>query len=324
MECHEMSGSWDLFVGDGEPRRADPEKKAWTQLPPLRSWRLRQKDKAPVFKMTEGLSDAVNAALHLRRPLLLTGDPGSGKSTLVDVIAAELELGTVLRWHITSKSTLNDGLYEYDALGRLHATQEKGADDAPENFVTLGPLGTALAAGTIRAVLIDELDKSDLDLPGDLLNVIENGEFTIPVLARAKSQPQFIVKGADGDSGEDGQPYTVGRDGVVRRTEFPVIVFTSNRERAFSAPFMRRCIRFQMPRFTKNDLVRIIQAHLDEDVRPEEDKVISEFAQRLQENKPLAVNQILEYVYLVTGSSAPAGEARDNLRDILLKELNGT
>ena len=73
--------------------------------------------------MTHGLADAVNAALHLRRPLLLSGGPGSGKSTLVDLIAAELELGSVLRWHITSKSTLNDGLYEYDALGRLHATQ---------------------------------------------------------------------------------------------------------------------------------------------------------------------------------------------------------
>jgi MoxR-like ATPase len=163
--------SWDLFVGDGQPHRADPVKRAWTQIPPLRSWRLRQKDKAPIFEMTPALADAVNVALHLRRPLLVTGGPGSGKSTLVDVIAAELELGTVLRWHITSKSTLNDGLYEYDALGRLHATQEHD-DDSPEKFVTLGPLGTALAAGTIRAVLIDELDKSDLDLPGDLLKVI--------------------------------------------------------------------------------------------------------------------------------------------------------
>jgi len=319
-----MSMSWDLFVGDGRPHRADPEKKAWTQIPPLRSWRLRQKDTAPVFEMTPGLADAVNAALHLRRPLLITGGPGSGKSTLVEVIAAELELGAVLRWHITSKSTLNDGLYEYDALGRLHATQGQGADDAPEKFVTLGPLGTALAAGTIRAVLIDELDKSDLDLPGDLLNVIENAEFTIPVLARTKSRQAFTVKGADGDAGEDGKPYTVDKDGVVRRKEFPVIVFTSNRERAFSAPFLRRCIRFEMPRFTENDLVRIVRAHLGDAATEEERDVIGEFARRLQENKPLAVNQILEYVTLVTGSSPPDGQTRKNLRDVLLKELNGT
>lgn len=316
--------SWDLFVGDGQPHRADPEQKAWMQIPRLRSWRLRQKGKAPIFEMTPGLADAVNAALHLRRPLLVTGGPGSGKSTLVDVIAAELELGTVLRWHITSKSTLNDGLYEYDALGRLHATQGKGADDTPEKFVTLGPLGTALAAGTIRAVLIDELDKSDLDLPGDLLNVIENAEFTIPVLARVKSQHEFMVKGADGDTGEDGEPYTVEKDGVVRRKEFPVIVFTSNRERAFSAPFLRRCIRFEMRRFTKADLARIVTAHLGEAATAEEHEVIGEFAQRLQENKPLAINQILEYVSLVTGSSPPGGQSRKNLREILLKELDGT
>jgi MoxR-like ATPase len=315
---------WDLFVGDGQPHRADPEQKAWIQLPPLRSWRLRQKDKAPVFEMRPGLADAVNAALHLRRPLLVTGGPGSGKSTLVDVIAAELELGTVLRWHITSKSTLNDGLYEYDALGRLHATQERGADASPGMFVTLGPLGTALAAGTIRAVLIDELDKSDLDLPGDLLNVIESGEFTIPVLARAKSRQQFTVKGADGDTGEDGKPYKVSQDGVVRRQEFPVIVFTSNRERAFSAPFLRRCIRFEMPRFTEADLVKIVAAHLGETATAEERKVIGEFARQLDENKPLAINQILEYVSLVTGSPAPGSQTSKNLREILLKELNGT
>ena len=189
MERSGISEKWDLFVGDGEIRSGNGNEKAWQQIPELPSWRLRGNGAAPVYVMTPGLANAVNAALHLRRPLLITGEPGSGKSTLVDVIATELELGTVLRWHISSKSTLNDGLYEYDALGRLHATQEQGADDAPESFVTLGPLGTALAADTIRAVLIDEIDKSDLDLPGDLLNVIENAQFTIPVLARAKTPP---------------------------------------------------------------------------------------------------------------------------------------
>lgn len=319
-----MSMGWDLFVGDGRPRRVDPQQQAWAQIPPLRSWRLRRTGMAPVFEMTPGLADAVNAALHLRRPLLITGGPGSGKSTLVDVIAAELELGTVLRWHITSKSTRDDGLYAYDALARLQATQEQGSDHSPEKFITLGPLGTALAASTIRAVLIDELDKSDLDLPGDLLNVIENGEFEIPVLARVKSQQRFTVRGADGDRGEDGKPYTVGQDGMVRLNEFPVMVFTSNRERAFSAPFLRRCVRFDMPRFTEDDLVRIVGKHLGEAAAEEERDAIGEFAHRLQENKPLAVNQILEYVSLVTGSSPPDGDARKDLRKILLRELNGT
>jgi MoxR-like ATPase len=317
--------SWELFTGDGIPRRVQADKEAWQQIPALRSWRLRTAGRTPVFDMPDGLADAVNAALHLRRPLLLTGGPGSGKSTLVDLVAAELELGGVLRWHITSKSTLTEGLYEYDALGRLHVTQERGTDRAaaaPENFVTLGPLGTALAAGRVRskvrAVLIDEIDKSDLDLPGDLLNVMEHGEFTIPVLARAKSVTPFAVKGADGGD------YIVDADGVARRQQFPVIVFTSNGERTFSPPFLRRCIRFDMPPVDEDRLVRIVSAHLSGVAAAAEQPVIADFAARLQAGDALAVNQVLEFVYLVTGDSAPGSDARENLRAILLKELSGS
>jgi MoxR-like ATPase len=324
----DLNESWDLFVGTGEPdeeakRRAGKDK-AWLRIPDPPSWRLREKGKPPVFEMKPELARAVNAALRLRRPLLITGGPGSGKSTLVDVIAHELELGPVLRWHITSKSTLNDGLYEYDALGRLHATQETSTDAAPENFVRLGPLGTALATDTIRAVLIDELDKSDLDLPGDLLNVIEDGEFTIPVLARAKREDGFTVKGADGDTGQDGLPYTVSKEGVVKRRQFPVIVFTSNRERAFSAPFLRRCVRFEMPPFTPEDVANIVTRHLDEQATADEQGTIPDFARKLQADKQLAINQILEYVFLVTGSPKPDSQTSEMLKETLLKELNGT
>jgi MoxR-like ATPase len=316
--------SWDIFTGDGVPHRTVVDREAWEEIPPLRSWRQRAAGRAPVFDMPEGLAGAVNAALHLRRPLMLTGGPGSGKSTLVDLIAAELELGPVLRWHITSKSTLTEGLYEYDALGRLHMTQEPGTDPgaaAAENFVTLGPFGTALAAGKVsskvRAVLIDEIDKSDLDLPGDLLNVMENGEFAIPVLVRAKTGSPFIVKGADGGD------YVIDADGVARRQHFPVIVFTSNGERTFSPPFLRRCIRFDMPPVNKDRLIRIVAAHLSSDAAAAEQPVISDFATRLQAGDSLALNQILEFVYLVTGDSAPGSDARENLRTILLKELSG-
>lgn len=315
--------SWDLFVGDGIPHREDSTKEAWERIPPLRSWRQRTHAGAPVFDMPTGLANAVNAALHLRRPLLLSGGPGSGKSTLVDLIAAELELSNVLSWHITSKSLLADALYEYDALGRPHATQaaDQRSDPAAAavaNFVTLGPLGTALAANKVRAVLIDEIDKSDLDLPGDLLNVMENGEFSIPALSRVKGDRPFTVKGVDGGS------YEVDADGVVRRRHFPVIVFTSNGERAFSPPFLRRCVRFAMPQADKERLIRIVTAHLSSDAATAEHEVIAAFADRLRRNDPLAINQILEFVHLVTGESPPGGASRKQLETILLQELSGT
>lgn len=317
--------SWELFTGNAAPQRDErsPGQEAWERIPPLRPWREHRPGVPPVFDMPPGLSDAVNASLHLRRPLLLSGGPGSGKSTVVDLIAAELELGPVLRWHVTSKSTLNDALYEYDALGRLHATQtavgeaDHVAADV-ENFVTLGPLGTALAAPKVRAVLIDEIDKSDLDLPGDLLNVMEGGEFPIPVLARAKRDRPFTVKGADGHS------YEVRSDGAVRRAHFPVIVFTSNGERAFSRPFLRRCVRFTMPQVTTERLVSIVSKHLSSDRAEAERAAITEFADRLRKNDPLAINQILEFVHLVTGDSPPRGKSRQSLEAILLQDLSGT
>lgn len=172
--------TWDAYYrGDGVPRPAAalPEPPPWRTFPIPSS--------AEVFRPPEGLSDAVNAALALRRPLLITGGPGTGKSTVIEQVAAELALGPVLRWHVTSRSSLADALYRYDALGRIHAhrlQQEKaraggaaGVDDIAA-FLTLGPLGTALLPSPRpRALLVDEIDKADLDLPGDLLDVLERG-----------------------------------------------------------------------------------------------------------------------------------------------------
>lgn len=154
--------------------------------------------------------DMVNAALYLRRPLLVTGRPGTGKSSLAFRIARELNLGRVLRWPITSRTTLKSGLYAYDAIGRAQAAATRQAlarwgpdpdrplpDAEPPvgDFVRLGPLGTAFLPTELpRVLLIDELDKSDVDLPNDLLSIFEDGQFTIPELERVRDRsPEVSV-----------------------------------------------------------------------------------------------------------------------------------
>jgi MoxR-like ATPase len=256
---------WEIFTGSGKP--AGPN--AWQAIPEPPPWRRPNKMQTG-FVFAPGLLDAINASLHLRRPLLLTGNPGMGKSTLVSFVARELSLGPVLTWHVTSSSNLTDALYQYDALGRLHATQtektgeQKEEDQSPrkisariEHFVTLGPLGTALAStDRPRAVLIDEIDKCDLDLPGDLLHVLELGEFPIPPLLQDAREDRTTAGQQSRSSdhspqthrvrGYDQQLYSVS-GGVVTSTHLPFIVLTSNAERTFPGAFLRRCVRYDMP-----------------------------------------------------------------------------
>jgi MoxR-like ATPase len=135
------------------------------------NWTQRERDLAEAYQFGDksAIVSAVNAALILRRPLMVTGPAGSGKSSLMYAVARELRLGPVLTWNITSRSTLREGEYDYEALGRLQEIQarERSNNAAPpvkvEDFVRLGPLGTAfIPSGWPRALLIDEIDKADV------------------------------------------------------------------------------------------------------------------------------------------------------------------
>ncbi|MFD5013751.1 AAA family ATPase [Streptomyces chartreusis] len=301
------------YIGDGVPRDVE--------LAPPPPWRtFPRRGMATQFKPPEGLVESVNAALHLRRPLLVTGPAGSGKSTVIEQVAEELKLGTVLRWHITSRSTLTDALYRYDALGRIHAQrlgQAGGVDDiAP--FMQLGPLGTALLPSKQpRALLIDEVDKSDLDLPSDLLDVLERGEYEIPELARYQ-EDIVAVRQWGGDEHHDIQR------GRVRCTQFPFIVMTSNGERDFPAAFLRRCMRYTMSPPTVPLLRQMIMAHLQidiDDAGPVR-SLVEEFATRLEGGDSLAIDQLLNAVHVMSGTTAPDGAARQHLVELLMRELS--
>jgi MoxR-like ATPase len=274
------------------------------------------------FQPPPGLVDAINAALALRRPLLLTGAPGTGKSTVIESVAEELMLGPVLRWHITSRSALPDALYRYDVLGRIQEQQlRKLAGDVEtiddiSPFLQLGPLGTALTAGITRALLIDEIDKSDLDLPSDLLDILERGEYEIPELARYKDA-RVSIRTWDSE-----ETCTIWR-GKIQCQEFPFIIMTSNEERDFPAAFLRRCIRFAMPEPDEHAIRRIVQAHLEMKVDSTGPmaEVISSFTERLRTGERLAVDQLLNTIFLLSGEAAPEGAQREDLAKILLREL---
>ncbi|MEI5525020.1 MoxR family ATPase [Streptomyces brasiliscabiei] len=308
--------TWQPFyVGDGTPRDVD-----LGEPPPWRSFPRQALHKQ--FQPPPGLVRAVNAALMLRRPLLVTGAAGSGKSTVIEQVAAELKLGDVLRWHITSRSTLAEALYRYDALGRIHAQRLAGrdSDDDIAPFLQLGPLGTALLpAEHPRALLIDEIDKSDLDLPSDLLDVLERGEFEITELARYASDLVDVREwGSDARS-----PVTRGR---VQCDRFPFIVMTSNGERDFPQAFLRRCIRFTMPKPTVDALRRIVDAHLrigpDADGTQSVDTVIQTFVDRVAAGESLAIDQLLNAVHLLTGGSLATGEDDQEVMALVLRELS--
>lgn len=258
----------------------------------------------------------VNAALYLRRPLLITGNPGVGKSTAAYKIASELSLGPVLRWPISSSTASRDGLWEYDAIGRVQATAaDEGADIG--KFLRLGPLGTALLPyERPRVLLMDELDKSDIDLPNDLLSMFEEGGFEIPPLARiAASQPEITVFTHD----RGGRAAI--REGYVQCREFPIVVITSNGERDFPPAFLRRCLRLELPQPNLEQLTSMVVAHFRNE--PEDARaMITEFVASSEREGGLANDQLLNAMHMATSGAYQRDQNWELLRDALWQRLN--
>ena len=328
------------YRGTGVPDPGAPER----HLPAVPPWResLRARDTSAAdgqpmrgMKYQIDLEEAerVNAALYLRRPLLVTGEPGTGKSTLAYAVAAELGLGEVLRWPITSKSILRDGLYRYDAIGRLQeanvreieARHQHGATAKPSkpvdigSYIRLGPLGTALLpVNRPRVLLVDELDKSDIDLPNDLLDAFEEGEFTIQEIARlpADHPPVTVMTADEGNRIElPAEPR-----GVVRCDAFPVVIITSNGERQFPPAFLRRCLQLTLQPPDAEKLTRIVEAHLPVQAADYAD-LIEEFLDRKSEGE-LATDELLNAIFLRYSGLRPDGESAEQLAGIVMPYLD--
>ncbi|WP_326687994.1 MULTISPECIES: MoxR family ATPase [unclassified Streptomyces] len=374
---------WFVFRGTAEPHEGIdrlPPPPPWrafdggpplTQVPPLGTESTRRlglnarSGARPAWRKEE--LELINAALYLRRPLLVTGDPGAGKSTLAHALAHELGLGRVLRWPVVSRTTLRDGLYAYDAIARLQDSQlarthapepadGPGAQQEPAHrqqrehrqqepahrqqrehrqeagggpgggqsigrYLRLGPLGTALLPyERPRVLLIDELDKSDIDLPNDLLNVLEEGEFTLPELERiADREPETPVLTDDG-------VHATVTGGRVQCRAFPLVVMTSNGERDFPAPLLRRCLHLDLPS-PGNDqagadrLAAMVHAHFGDEGAAEREELIHSFLTS-SPGSLRAADQLLNAVYLTQQAATGRDIDRERLSHLLMRPLD--
>ena len=184
------------------------------------------------YVATPDLMVAVNAAIALQRPLLIKGEPGTGKTMLAEEVAAALDL-PLLQWHIKSTTKAQHGLYEYDAVARLRDSQlgdAKVQDIA--NYIVKGVLWQAFAAERTVVILIDEIDKADIEFPNDLLRELDRMEFHCHETRE-----------------------------TVRARHRPLIFITSNNEKELPDAFLRRCF-FHYIRFPDRDTMKkIVDVH---------------------------------------------------------------
>ena len=184
------------------------------------------------YVATPDLMLAVNAAATLKRPLLVKGEPGTGKTMLAEEVATALNM-PLLQWHIKSTTKAQQGLYEYDAVSRLRDSQLEGSSERVKdirNYIVQGVLWQAFTADRPVALLIDEIDKADIEFPNDLLLELDRMQF-----------------------------YVYETQQTIKAEQRPIVMITSNNEKELPDAFLRRCF-FHYIKFPDADTMRAIVA----------------------------------------------------------------
>ena len=249
------------------------------------------------YVATPDLMLAVNAAMTLQRPLLIKGEPGTGKTMLAEEVASALGL-PLLQWHIKSTTKAQQGLYEYDAVSRLRDSQ-LGVDKVHDisNYIVKGPLWQAFDADTPTVILIDEIDKADIEFPNDLLRELDRMEF-----------------------------YCYELQTLVKARQRPIVFITSNNEKELPDAFLRRCF-FHYIRFPdKETMARIVEVHypkLKQDVLREALEVFFELRQVPGLKKKPSTSELIDWLKLLMAEDIPAEALRDKDQKAAIPPLHG-
>jgi len=251
----------------------------------------------PTYIATPDLMLAVNAAVTLQRPLLVKGEPGTGKTMLAEEVAAALGR-PLLQWHVKSTTKAQQGLYEYDAVSRLRDSQLGGADVSDiGHYIKRGVLWDAFISQAPAVVLIDEIDKADIEFPNDLLRELDRMEF-----------------------------YVYETQTTISAAHRPLVIITSNNEKELPDAFLRRCF-FHYIRFPdKETMTRIVDVHfpdLKRNLLKQALEVFFELREVPGLKKKPSTSELLDWLKLLLAEDIPPEALRSQDKKVIIPPLHG-